>query len=94
MLISKFDGDFDLLPIASDLRYRQVKLHPTADDFQLVSMEVSGDLDTHAEAHWYLEATRWRRGPGYGRPLQEGLREINSRVARRLFLIVTAEVSP
>lgn len=91
MRIDQFDGDFDLLPIASDLRYRSIPLYPSADDFQLAAMEIAADLSLHAEAHWYVEAMRWRRAEGYGRPLQDGLKTINTAVAKRLYEIVTSE---
>lgn len=83
--IDRFDGDFDFLPFAAQLRYGEVPSHPSREDFQLAACVVSGDLDTYAEAHWHIEAVRERRlNPG--RLLDEAKRDINNRVARRLFV--------
>jgi hypothetical protein len=89
MRIDDFRGDFDLLPIASDLRYRPVPLYPSSDEFQLAATQVADDLETHCEAHWYIEAFRWRRTAGYGKPLNDGLKTIALAVAARLYKIVT-----
>lgn len=81
--IDRFDGDFDFLPTAAHLRYGAIPVVVTSSDFQSAAVRVSGDLDVHAEAHWYLEAIRERRlNPS--RLLNDGMRDINARVARRL----------
>lgn len=82
--IDCFTGDFDLLPIAAHLRYGDVPAWASSEDFQNAAVRVSSDLDTYAEAHWHIEAVRWRRANG-GRPLDEGLREIAQATARRLY---------
>ena len=82
--IDRFDGSFEWLPLAAHLRYGAVPAYPTSQDFQRAACAVSVDLDTHAEAHWYLEAVRERRlHPG--RTLNEAARDINGRVAARLY---------
>lgn len=77
--IDRFDGDFDLLPIAAHLRYGM-----PGHDFQFAAVRVADDLDVYAEAHWYLEATR-ERALNPACVLNERLSAICARVARRLF---------
>jgi hypothetical protein len=82
--VDRFDGDFDVLPFAAHIRYGTIPHTVTSGDFQLAACVVSEDLDTYPEAHWYIEAMRERRiNPG--RALNEAKREINLRVAARLY---------
>jgi len=80
--VDRFDGDFDLLPFAAQIRYRQVDSCP---DFQSVAVEMSADLDVYPEAHWFLEASRER----HLRPCcvfdDVTLKAIARRVAQRLY---------
>lgn len=82
--IDAFNGDFDSLSIAAQLRYGAIPAYPTSDDFQLAACLVADDLDIYAEAHWYIEAIRERRLNG-GRLLEDAKRDINARVATRLY---------
>jgi hypothetical protein len=79
-----FDGDFDMLPIKAHFRYGVIPSHPTSNDFQLAACVVLDDLETYAEAHWYIEAIRERR-MNPGRLLDDAKRDINARVADRLY---------
>jgi hypothetical protein len=71
--IDRFDGDFDLLPFAAGVRYGQVPLYPTSQDFQ--NFACTKAWEHRPEAHWHLEAIRWRM-VNMGKPLNEGLRDI------------------
>lgn len=82
--IDAFNGDFDLLPIAAHFRYGAVPVNVGGNEFQSIAVHVSNDLDIYAEAHWHLEAVRERRlNPT--RSLNDAMRDINARVARRLY---------
>lgn len=80
--IDRFEGDFDLLPIAAHLRYGEVPLYPVSEDFHnFVSTKVH---ERRPEACWQLEAIRWRlQNPG--RPLNEGLKVIAVATAAAIF---------
>ncbi len=82
--IDKFDGDFDMLPIAAHFRYGAIPVNVGSSDFQSAAVRISADMDTYAEAHWYLEAIRERRINPM-RSLNDAMRDINARVARRLY---------
>jgi hypothetical protein len=82
--IDRFSGDFEFLPVAAHLRYGAIPVIVTSSDFQLAAVRVSADLEVYAEAHWHLEAVRERRlNPS--RSLNDAMRDINDRVARRLY---------
>jgi hypothetical protein len=71
--IDRFEGDFDLLPIAAHVRYGAVPPYPTSEDFQ--NFACTKEHEQRPEAHWHLEAIRWRRQhPGVA--LDDGLRDI------------------
>lgn len=72
--IDRFEGDFDLLPFAAGIRYGEVSLYPTSEDFQNFACTCS--RERRPEACWQLDAVRWRRSEGYGRPLNDGLKAI------------------
>jgi hypothetical protein len=80
--VDRFEGDFDLLPVAAHLRYGAVPEYPRSEDFQ--SFAGTKEHEQRPEAHWHLEAIRWRlRHPG--KPLSEGLREIAKATASALY---------
>lgn len=78
-----FDGNFSLLPITSEIRYGSIPQYPTASDFHMASTCLAVNENDPA-AHWRIEAIRERR-MNPGRSLDEAMREINIRVASRLF---------
>lgn len=82
--IDRFNGEFALLPFASHIRYGAIPVNVTVNDFQGAAVRVSRDLDIYAEAHWYLEAMRERRTNPM-RSLNDAMKDINARVAKRLF---------
>jgi len=71
--IDRFEGDFDLLPLAAHIRYGAVPAYPTSEDFQ--NFAGTKEHEQRPEAHWHLEAIRWRRA-NLGSPLDAGLRAI------------------
>lgn len=79
-----FLGDFDLLPISAHFAHGEVPTHPTSDDFQLAAMKMGDSHD--AVDLWYLEAIR-QRVLHPGQLLEEGKKDINARLADRLFKI-------
>lgn len=82
--IDRFNGDFEFLPLAAQIRYGAIPAIVTGEWFQLAAVTVADDLNSYAEAHWYIEAIRERRiNPA--RSLNEAMRDINARVARRLY---------
>lgn len=56
----KFEGDFDALPLRSDLLFGALPVNPTANDFHVAVSEVFSNPEEPA-AHWRVEAIRWRR---------------------------------
>lgn len=82
--IDRFDGEFTFLPFAAQLRYGAVPTHPSSNDFQSAACVVADDLDLYVEAHWHLEAVR-ERVLHPGRALDDAMRDINARVAKRLY---------
>lgn len=57
--VETFDGDFSFLPFAAGVRYGQVPLYPTSEDFQRFACTKAHE--ERPEAYWQLEAIRWRR---------------------------------
>lgn len=76
--------DLELLPLRAHVIYGEVPLYPIRDDFELAACVVAHEADDPA-AHWHIEAIRWRRVDGYGKPLEHGLPVIAGRVAARLW---------
>lgn len=74
----------DLLPFRALLLYGEVPLYPIGETFDLAVSDVACAADDPA-AHWRVEAVRWRRGAGYGKPLEQGLPIIAGRTAARLW---------
>lgn len=71
--IDLFDGEFSFLPFEASVRYGEVPLYPTSEDFHnFVSTKFH---EQRPAAHWHLEAIRWRRKHP-GKPLNDGLKEI------------------
>lgn len=79
-----FTGDFELLPIRSEIVFGTLPQFPTAADYHAAVSDLEHNQDDPA-AHWRVEAIRERRmRPGV--TLDEAtLREINRRVAARLY---------
>lgn len=71
--IDRFDGEFDYLPFAAGIRYGAVPPYPTSEDFQ--NFAGVKEHEQRPEAHWHLEAIRWRRA-NPGKPLNDGLKDI------------------
>lgn len=72
----------EYLHLRAAVLYGEVPLYPIRDDFDLAVSVVERTPEDRA-AHWHVEAVRWRRGPGYGAPLDLAI--IAGRVAARLW---------
>ncbi len=83
--LDRFDGEFSFLPFEAGVRYGEVPLYPTGEDFQNAACVCAHEQ--RPAAVWFREAIRWRRGPGYGRPLNEGLKAIASATATAIYSI-------
>ena len=83
-----FDGDFELLPVASALRSGAVPEYPTSDDFQHAAMaavrEAPGSW-AEAASVWFREAVRQRRWQSAVTLDAPTLKLIAVRVADELF---------
>lgn len=58
----------DLWPVRASFVAGEVPLYPTDEDFQTAVMAATNHYPEPAYV-WRMEAIRWRRGPGYGQPL-------------------------
>jgi hypothetical protein len=85
----EFHGDFEFLPIKSDLLFGPVPLYPTDSDFHLAASTVAANPDEPA-AYWRMEAIRARRGHSCAK-LDELMPRIMAATAQRLFQVVTAD---
>lgn len=74
--------DLDLLPLRAQVLFGEVPLYPTREYFERAALFVGFG---EPAADWYIEAVRWRRGAGYGKPLEDGLPIIAGRTAARLW---------
>ena len=74
----------DLLPFRAQVVYGEVPLYPSREEFDLAVTAVFHHPEDRA-AHWRVEAVRWRRNEGHGKPLEDGLPVIAGRLGARLW---------
>lgn len=58
--LETFNGEFDFLPLAAEIEFGSVPMHPNSGDFQLAA--ITFDNEQSPAALWRLEAIRWRMG--------------------------------